>query len=48
MEERREREMRKEREKRKKRKEKGKERETEEGGRRFLPQFIGLPTVRTR
>ena len=27
---------------------KGKEREKDEGGWRFLPQFIGIPTVGTR
>ena len=46
----REREEMRERERRKERKKKGKgkEREKEEGGRRFLPQFIGIPTIRTR
>ena len=41
---------RKEKEKRetKEKKGKGKEREKEEGGRRFLPQFIGVLTIRTR
>ena len=34
--------------KRKKKKRKGKEIEKDEGGRRFLPQFIGIPTVKTR
>ena len=47
MEEMREMERRKEREKKEK-KGKGKEREKEKGGRRFLPQFIGIPTVGTR
>ena len=32
----------------KEKKGKGKEIEKEEGGRRFLPQFIGVPTVETR
>ena len=40
-------ERRKER-KENKRKRKGKEREKEEGGRQFLPQYIGVPTVGTR
>ena len=40
---------RKERRKRERRKErKKKEIEKEEGGRRFLPRFIGVSTVRTR
>ena len=43
----RERERRKERRKERKKKGKGKEREKEEGGRRFLPQFIGVPKVIT-
>ena len=47
MEEMREMERRKEIEKKEK-KGKGKEREKEKGGRRFLPQFIGIPTVGTR
>ena len=47
-EERRERERRKERRKERKKKGKGKESEKKEGGRRFLPQFIGVPTVETR
>ena len=41
-------ERRKERRKKKKKKRKGKEIEKDEGGRRFLPQFIGVPTVETR
>ena len=32
----------------KEKKGKGKEREKYEGGRRFLPQFIGVPTIGTR
>ena len=47
MEEMREMERRKEREKKEK-KGKGKEREKEQGGRQFLPQFIGIPIVGTR
>ena len=34
--------------KKKEKKGKGKEREKKEGGRWFLPQFIGVPTVGTR
>ena len=41
-------EKRKEREKIKIRKEKGKKKEKEKGGQQFLPQFIGIPKVRTR
>ena len=36
------------RDERKEKRRKGKEREKEEGGRQFLPQFIGVPTVETR
>ena len=46
-EERRERERRKERRKERKKKGKGKESEKKEGGRRFLPRFIGVLTVET-